>query len=180
MCEVKKCENLWLKSFLCMIWKEKVARHADFGCLLGAQGVYSCVALVACRWRRCEIWWRHYQELFVSFLANFKFCESAHLINGAKQACSKSSQTEPFIPFLTNLYKFLTLWLQWKLTKWALYSSSYQFILYIYFLTLNIHLTLWCTKSSQTEPIPQYNYFVFIYSIHHKILLRQASVFNPS
>ena len=28
MCEVKKCENLRLKPFLCMIWKEKVARHA--------------------------------------------------------------------------------------------------------------------------------------------------------
>ena len=37
MCEVKKCENLRLKPFLCMIWKEKVARHVDFGCLLGAK-----------------------------------------------------------------------------------------------------------------------------------------------
>ena len=37
MCEVKKCEYLRLKPFLCMIWKEKVARHVDFGCLLGAK-----------------------------------------------------------------------------------------------------------------------------------------------
>ena len=37
MFEVKKCENLRLKPFLCMIWKEKVARHVDFGYLLGAK-----------------------------------------------------------------------------------------------------------------------------------------------
>ena len=46
--------------------------------LTNIHGVCKSVSLVSWRWRRCGIWRRHNHELFVSFLTNFKFCESSH------------------------------------------------------------------------------------------------------
>ena len=157
-------ENLWLKPFLCMIWKEKVARHAYFGCLLAAK--QTCNPSISgdnlSRWSSNFKPISYLVNMFATFLI-FYMCCTQFVFNAVdcfwmKKVNKRDDWTKFFkynkrdMAFIWHsrlwLLKYVIIFMLWIAYNTRVLMQWDHRVLYSSAIFLNVKISVYCTLIS--------------------------------